>query len=50
MSDRKYWESLLEPGIHAVVGAGGKTTVVSKLGAVAVSLKRSGNDDNEDGS
>ena len=40
MSDRKYWESLLEPGILAVVGAGGKTTVVSKLGAVAVSLKR----------
>lgn len=40
MSDRKYWESLLEPGILAVVGAGGKTTVVSKLGAVAVSLER----------
>lgn len=40
MSDRKYWESLLEPGILAVVGAGGKTTVVSKLGAVAVSLDR----------
>lgn len=40
MSDRQYWESLLEPGILAVVGAGGKTTVVSKLGAVAVSLKR----------
>ena len=40
MSDRKYWESLLEPGILAVVGAGGKTTVVSKLGAVAVSLEQ----------
>ena len=40
MSDRKYWESLLEPGILAVVGAGGKTTVVSKLGAAAVSLER----------
>ncbi len=40
MSDRKYWESLLEPGITAVVGAGGKTTVVSKLGAVAVSQQR----------
>lgn len=40
MSDRKYWESLLEPGILTVVGAGGKTTVVSKLGAVAVSLDR----------
>ena len=40
MSDRKYWESLLEPGILAVVGAGGKTTVVSKLGAVAISLER----------
>ncbi len=40
MSDTKYWESLLEPGILAVVGAGGKTTVVSKLGAVAVSLDR----------
>lgn len=39
MSDRKYWESLLEPGILAVVGAGGKTTVVSKLGAVATSLR-----------
>ena len=40
MSDRKCWESLLEPGILAVVGAGGKTTVVSKLGAVSVSLER----------
>ena len=40
MSDRKYWESLLEPGILAVVGAGGKTTVVSKLGIEAVSLER----------
>ena len=40
MSDRKYWDSLLEPGILAVVGAGGKTTVVSKLGAVAISLER----------
>lgn len=40
MSDKKYWESLLEPGIIAVVGAGGKTTVVSRLGAVATSLER----------
>ena len=40
MSDRQYWESLLEPGMTVVVGAGGKTTVVSKLGAVAVSQKR----------
>lgn len=40
MSDRKHWESLLEPGIIAVVGAGGKTTVVSKLGAVAASQQR----------
>ena len=40
MSDKKYWESLLEPGIIAVVGAGGKTTVVTKLGTVAASQQR----------
>ena len=40
MRDRKYWESLLEPGITAVVGAGGKTTVVSRLGDAAVSQQR----------
>lgn len=40
MRDRKYWESLLEPGITAVVGAGGKTTVVSRLGDAAVGHQR----------
>lgn len=40
MSDSKYWKSLLEPGITAVVGAGGKTTIVSKLGAIAVDLQQ----------
>ena len=27
----RHWQSLLEPGITAIVGAGGKTTVLSKL-------------------
>lgn len=31
MIQAKHWNSLIEPGITAIVGAGGKTTVLSKL-------------------
>ena len=30
-SQTQYWNRLIQPGIVALVGAGGKTTVLSKL-------------------
>ena len=30
-SQTSYWNRLIQPGIVALVGAGGKTTVLSKL-------------------
>ena len=43
-SQTQYWNRLIQPGIVALVGAGGKTTVLSKLveyGRVARTTYRS---------
>ena len=37
-SQTSYWNRLIQPGIVALVGAGGKTTVLSKLVEYGLSL------------